>query len=99
MYIPNVLVILPCLVSFGLCALRYYQANPDNRLTDRRFVVSSGAVATIFAFLLSRVIWPAEHWLPAAFLLLALCLLGIAVWLYRQPLHPPVIPVQTATRG
>lgn len=99
MYIPSFLIILPCLASFGLSGVRYYEANPDDRLTDRRFVLAAGSVATMFAFLMSRIIWPAEYWLPAAFLLFALCLLGRAVWMFRQPLHPPAIPVQTPTTG
>ncbi len=99
MYIPSFLIILPCLVSFVLSGARYYEANPDNRLTDRRFVMAAGAVATIFAFLMSRIVWPAEAWLPVAFLLFALCLLGFAIRMFRQPLHPPAMPVQTPTRG
>ena len=99
MYIPSFVIVLPCLASFGLCGLRYYQADPDNRLTDRRFVAGSTAVATIFVFLVARVFWPGVDLLPVGFLLFALCLLGYAVRMFRQPLFPPEEPVQTPTPG
>ena len=97
MYIPIFLIVLPCLASFLLAAIRYYEANPDNRLTDRRFVMAAGSVATMFTFLLSRAFWPSEAWLPVAFLLFALCLLGLAIRMFRQPLHPLAAPAQTPT--
>ena len=99
MYIPSFLIVLPCLASFLLAAIRYYEANPDNRLTDRRFVMAAGSIATMLAFLLSRAFWRAEAWLPVAFLLFALCLLGLAIRMFRQPLHPLAAPAQTPTAG
>ena len=99
MHIPSFRIILPCLVSFGLAGFRYYEANPDDRLTDRRFVLAAGSIAAIFAFLMSRVIWPDETWIPVGFLLVALCLLGLAVRMFRQPLHPPEEPAQRPTTG
>ena len=99
MHIPNFLIILPCLASFGLCGLRYYQADPERRLTDHRFVAGSAAILTIFVFLMARVFWPRVDSLPAGFLLFALCLLGYAVWMFRQPLYPPAEPVPTPITG
>jgi hypothetical protein len=92
MYVPSFLVVLPCLAAFVLSAQRYYVANPENRITDRRFLLSVLAVATIFAFMLARVFWPNEARVSEAFLLFALSLLGVAIWMFRQPLHPPAKP-------
>lgn len=89
MSIPSFVIILPCLAGFLLCILRYYQADPVNRLTDRQFVTGSAAVATILGYLVSGIVWPDAGMLPAGFLVLALGLLGYAVRLFRQPLHPP----------
>ena len=99
MFVPSFLVVLPCLACFLLCGVRYYQANPERRLTDHRFVVSAAAVATVFAFLLARIVWPHLGLLPAGFLLLALGWLGCGVWIFRQPLQPAKAPVPTQITG
>jgi hypothetical protein len=99
MNIPSFVIILPCLACFLLCALRYYQADPVNRLTDRRFVTGCAAVLTIIIYLLARIAWPDGDMLPMAFLLLALGLLCYAVRLFRGPLHPPEAASPAPTTG
>lgn len=89
MHIPNFLIALPCLFAFLLSLIRYYQADPLNRFTDRRFLTACAAIVTLIANVATRARWPGEPRFAPAFLLLALCLLGYAVWLLRAPLHPP----------
>ena len=99
MYIPSVLIVLPCLACFALCAFRYYQLDPENRLTDRHFVTSFTALLTIVVYLIARIGWPDVWLLPVGFLLLALGLLGYAVWLFRRKPPAPEKPAQTLRMG
>jgi hypothetical protein len=83
MIIPTSAIVPLYIVSFVLLAFQYFRLNPDRRLLNLHFGLMLGAVVLAFVAILMP-----ERTLSMVLFLLALCWLGLTIYLFRH-LPPP----------
>ena len=89
MLIPKTLIVLPFLIAFVLCLLRFYQDRTGPGVSDVRFVTAAVAIVLIIVYLIADVMTRSRELLSEVFFGLSLATFAWAIVLYRRPLPKP----------
>ena len=84
MAIPSALIVLPFLASFLVCAVRYYNDDPVNRVIHPCFLVGASAVLLTIFYVVLLAVTEVTLWVSLLFLALAFASLALGVYLLRH---------------
>jgi hypothetical protein len=84
MHVPAFLI-APCfLAAFALFCWQYYVGNPDNRLTDHRFLLAAASLASALIYVSLNAAFPALTGVSVLFFAMAAALLVFSVLMTRR---------------
>jgi amino acid transporter len=84
MIVPTYLIVPPAMAAMALYMLLYYVWNPENRITDRRFLLGLACVAVVVGQMVMLIL-RIQQAIPSAILVLAAWgLLVFAIWSWQR---------------
>ncbi len=81
MIIPTYLIVPPAIVALIVYLFLYYQHNPDNRVTDLRFLLAIACFVVVSAQMIVIIQGYEQTVISIVLCLAALGLLGVAIWM------------------
>jgi hypothetical protein len=83
MHVPDAAIMPIFVAAFMLSIWQYYVANPEKRVSDRRFLLAAAALAAALLYLVLRAFYPDVAFGPV-FLGAAAVLLGCSLMMLRR---------------